>query len=140
MTDADWKIVETCLTSEFNPVGLICDGYHACLRVKRIRMRLVIVFLINGEFKGVWMSDDCEERRRFHRPVKRTVWDPKVLAMIKRMSAAEQRRRKVDPKETSILYYPWWTDFKALKRHLIKNNTSIELAPDWKYEAAMGAL
>lgn len=137
MKDSDWNIVEQCLKSPNHPVGLTCDGYHVCLNLGRSGMKLIIEIYVNGSIKGVWTRDDCEERRRFLRPAKKSAWSAKSLAEIKTMSAAQLKRMKIDPKETFVVYYPWWTNYKALRSHLIKNNKSIELAPDWKYAGVL---
>lgn len=135
MTNADWDHVEQCLSSQFQPVGLICDGYHLCLCLERIKMKLVIAFYVNGSLKGKWMQEDCEERRRFFRPVKKSAWTAKSRLAMQKMGKRMLKRMNVDPTESFTVHYPWWTSFKALKSHLVKSNNSIELAPDWKYEA-----
>ena len=76
------------------------------------------------------MKADCEERRRFFRPYTRTVWSKSQLDMFKKLSKKQLQNRGIDPGKTFTTYYPWWTSFKALKAHLLKNNTSIELAPE----------
>ena len=98
-------------------------------------MKLVIAFYVNGSCKGKWMQEDCEERRRFFRPVKKSAWNAKSRLAMQKMSKRMLKRMNVDPAETFTVHYPWWTSFKALRSHLVKHNTSIELAPDWKYEA-----
>lgn len=140
MTKAEWDHVADSLTKQFSPVGLICDGYHLCLCLERCGMRLVIAFYVNGVNKGAWVSDDCEERRRFLRPVKKSAWSAKNRATIKKMSKRMLKSLNVDPTETFTVHYPWWTSFKALKAHLVKHNASIELAPDWRYQAEKEAL
>jgi len=47
----------------------------------------------------------------------------------RRMSDGQRRRDMAHPgwNDVMIYYWPWWTSFKALRRHLEKNNQSIEL-------------
>jgi hypothetical protein len=51
--------------------------------------------------------------------------------MIKKMTPKQLKNRGIDAGKTCTMYYPWWTSFKALKSHLIKNNASIELDPEF---------
>jgi hypothetical protein len=134
LTKTEWQQVEQRLQSEYSPVALLCDGYHLCLHLKRINMRLVIAFFVNGEFQAKWMSEEYEEGRRFMRPVKKSVWSAKSLATIKKMSKAQLKRMKVDPKEAYTIFYPWWTNVQDLRRHLEKHNQSIELLKEWQYK------
>lgn len=130
MTKEEWKVAEDQLNRPMQSVHLLCDGYKLTLRLERYKMKLIIAFYVNGEIKGAWLNDDCEERRRFCRPVKKSCWTAKHLALMKKASKRQLKRLGVDPNEHFIIHYPWWTSFKTLKSHLIKNNTSIELAPE----------
>ncbi|BDV42415.1 hypothetical protein GURASL_13380 [Geotalea uraniireducens] len=138
MTNADWDHVEQCLQSQFQPVGLVCDGYHLCLCLQRMGMKLVITFFVNGDLKGRWLGEDCEERRRFFRPVKKSAWTAKSRLAIQKTSKRMLKRLGIDPTETITVYYPWWNSFKALKSHLRKHNECIELVKNWRYAAAEG--
>ncbi|WP_298437984.1 hypothetical protein [Geobacter sp.] len=134
LTKAEWAQVEERLNRAYCPVALMCDGYHLTIRIERIKMQLVIGFHVNGVFRGAWMSEDCEERRRFFRPVKKSAWNAASRARMKKMSKRALKQMKVDPSESFTVHYPWWTSFKALKSHLQKHNESIELLQDWRYE------
>ncbi len=126
MTQEDWKQVEEKLSWPYGVAILHCDGYRLTLQVKQDKMRLVILFYVDGWFKGEWLLNDCEERRRFCRPQERYIHPakmrtPKLIKIHKKYGWPLP-----DKKITS--YWPWWNNFKTLKAHLIKNNKSVEIA------------
>jgi hypothetical protein len=127
MTKVEWEQIEKSLQSPWGQVELICDGYKLTLQVHRDKMRLVIMTYINGHFKGIWMSEDCEERRRFLRPKVSKVYKD---SFFKGFTKKEQKYLKAKYDESITTYLPYWGSFRPLKAHLIKNNTSIELAPE----------
>jgi len=88
-------------------------------------MKNAIMFYINGEFKGKWLMEDCEERRRFCQSKERSLLDSKQKAQMKRWPKKE--RLAMEARSKFITYSPQWTSFRSLKSHLIKNNKSIEL-------------
>lgn len=131
MTKEEWDDVEKTVMTRFGRVKLLCDGYQLRLGlVKLSAMKLGIGMWINGEINVEWMQADCEERRRFFRPYTRSVWSAPQLAQLKKFSKKQLQNSGLDIGKTFTTYYPWWTSFKPLKAHLIKNNTSIELAPE----------
>lgn len=132
MTKEQWQEVEKSLMHLYEPVKLICDGYNLTLRLTRNKMQLVIAFYVNGRMTPEWMDQDCEERRRFFRPAKHSVWTASQKAQIAKMSKKQLKRLNIDPGKHVVFHYPWWTSFKSLKAHLVKFNTSIELAPETK--------
>jgi hypothetical protein len=81
---------------------------------------------IDGQIKGIWYTDDCEERRRFFRPVKRFLHPKKWRDEMKKEPKWLQKRFP-DTNKTYTSYTPEWISFGALKRHLIANNKNIEL-------------
>ena len=127
MTKEDWDKVETSMQSPWGQISLICDGYRLTLQTSLYKRTLTTTPYVNGEWKGAWLLNDCEERRRFFRVVKLLVWRPKFL---KGMSKRTLKSVNIDPKEIRISYNSQWGSFRPLKAHLIKNNTSIELAPE----------
>jgi hypothetical protein len=127
MKNEDWDKVEHSMQIPWGWVTLVCDGYQIDIRTGIYKRHLSSICYVNGSFKGAWILNDCEERRRFFRPVKRLNWKPRVL---KGLSKKKLKCMNIDPAETSISYSAEWTSFRSLKAHLIKNNTSIELAPE----------
>lgn len=126
MTKEEWAEVEKKLQSPWGSVDLMCDGYKLTLQVQRDKMRLIIMIFVDGEFKGIWFNE-CEERRRFFQPCKRKIYKAKTF---KGFSKRTLKSMQIDPNETITHYRPFWTAFRPLKAHLIKNNTSIELVKE----------
>lgn len=126
MTKEDWSKVEASMSSAFGQISLICDGYRLTIQTRIYKRKLSSVPYVNGEFKGIWMTQDCEERRRFFRPVHTLVWKKKTT---KGFSKKTLKSIGIDPDEKRTYYSCEWS-FRALKSHLIKNNTSIELATE----------
>lgn len=126
MTPQDWKEIEKRLQYLYSLVKLKCDGYEVTLTLARIsQMKNAIVVYINGEIRGKWLAEDCEERRRFFRPVTKSIVSPKQKAGWKKLS--KKTRQELEARTRYTCYYSYWTSFSALKRHLIKNNNTIEL-------------
>jgi hypothetical protein len=132
MTPQEWQEVEERLKRLYGRVHLQVDQYHLTITLERVsQFRLALVIYIDGIFRFEWITSDCEERRRFFRPVKRFFNTPKQRANLKKMPQWLQKESKLfDPNAQLTVYYPDWTSFTALKRHLIKNNTSIELVKE----------
>jgi hypothetical protein len=129
MTDEDWKYVENNLQHEWHTVTLLCDGYRLELALMRVtEMSLGICVYINGWWRGEWILNDCEERRRFMRPVVQSMCTGKIRKAMLKLPKKYQKKMEIDKTYTS--YRSHWTSFKSLKRHLIKNNESIELVRD----------
>lgn len=129
MTPQDWKEVEEKLKSFYDHVKLNCDGYEVTFILRRLsQFKNAIQMYVNGYMKGVWILEDCEERRRFIRPIKRYLHSPKGRARLKKFPKRWRKESKLlDPDAVVVGYLPYWTSFKSLKSHLIKNNQSITL-------------
>lgn len=117
-----------------SPVELRCDGYEVTLVLVRIsQFKNGIKVYIAGVIKGEWLVNDCEERQRFFRPVKRSVFTQKQKAAMKKVSKRlRQKAGLLDPDASFTYYAPYWTSFRALKRHFIKHNSDIELIREQK--------
>lgn len=129
MTADDWKKVETELSSPFGYVKLKIDGYNVsigCIQDKPLHY--VLAVYIDGKFKMKWCLEDCEERRRFCFKHKKSLLTAQQKKKLKRESKAV--REEVEKRMTVYTYYPFFNSFRTLKSHLIKNNTSIELAEE----------
>lgn len=83
---------------------------------------------ISGQFQGKWLTEDCEERRRFCQKKTRSLLNAKEKASFRKLSKREQKEFS---KEYHNFEYesfsPQWTSFGALKKHLVANNKNIEL-------------
>ena len=127
MTKEDWKKAEERLFGSFSGVDLMVDGYRVGLRLTRLKMKLVILPYINGDYKAEWQLNDCEERRRFFRPVTASAWTAKGKRAMKKIPKSHLKKMGIDPDQKNT-YYSWaWPSFGPLRRHLEKNNKSISL-------------
>ena len=130
-TKDQWKRIEEALSGAYGSVDLDVDGYALRLEVRRTgTLRYEILPFVNGWNKGEWISNDCEERRRFLRPVTRRLYSPaKVAEMTRRLTkrAATEfiERFKLDASHTYYLLS--WPSMRSLRRHLVKNNERIRL-------------
>lgn len=127
MTKEEWDKVDRSMQSPYGRISMLCDDFKITIETGLYKRKLSSTIYVNGIFKGAWMLDDCEERRRFFRPIKRLVWKRKIT---KGFSKRSLKSLNIDPTETHIAYSAEWSSFRSLKTHLVKNNTSIELAPE----------
>lgn len=130
MTKDEWKKAEETLKRLYSNVKLNCDGYEVSLVLRQVsQFRNAIVVYVNGEFRGKWLCEDCEERRRFFPCKKKTVVKDKD---IKALGSSEYRmtKKRIQELKDEFSYNEYtsaWTNFKALKKHFETNNKSIEL-------------
>jgi len=125
ITPQDWENIEKELENFYRTVKLLIDGYVVTLRLTRISVnKNAIMLYINGGFNTRWIIEDCEERRRFIRPVKRTLLTPKKKAELK---LSKKRLRELEDKCKFTSYASYWPSFKPLRRHLLRNNQVIEI-------------
>lgn len=129
MTKDEWLKVEQALSSPFGHIKLVVDGYDLTLEVRRLTaLKYVILPFVNGWAKGEWLRDKTEEARRFYRPVKRRLYSPaQVKKMTKGLSKSAVKRYFPGLDKVIEHYTFEWPSFAPLKRHLIANNTVIEL-------------
>lgn len=129
MTAEDWKKVEDELGLIFGRVELKVDGYDLSLAIQSAgRLRLIIFPYVNGWHRSEWLMNDCEERRRFMRPVVTHVWPASARRKVTNgLSKANIKRFFPDIDKTFSSYAGYWPSFGPLKRHLIKQNASIDL-------------
>ena len=74
LTSEQWKTVEDLATSQFRMAKLIIDGYEIELHLEPTsKYKSVIMVYVDGKFEGKKVLEDCEERRRFYRPVIRNL-------------------------------------------------------------------
>ena len=124
MTTEEWKEVENELLVYGYPVKLKIDGYNIYLKSIRENMTLCIALLVDGKFEREWIQEDCDIRRRFMCQSKRCLVKQKEIEKVTR---SKKRQQEIKANNMFISYSPYWSSFKRLKSHLIKNNTSIEL-------------
>lgn len=144
MTKDEWLQVQDKLSHPWGSVKLTVDGYALALEVRQVKaLKYVIMVFVNGEFKGEWMKGEADEAKRFLRPVKIYLYSPaKQKALLKGLSKAQAKMRAgyLGFDKTWTHHEPYWLSFAPLKRHLIANNKSIELAPPTPDELELKAL
>ena len=107
-------------------VKLLIDGYEVSLALRQVsQFRNAIVVYVNGEFRGKWLTEDCEERRRFFPCKKRCLTNTNELKKMGIRSKKEIQKYK--EMATCNAYSSAWTSFKAMKKHFETNNKSIEI-------------
>ena len=127
MSNEDWEYVKNQI-NHYLGIQLKCDEHLLTLRITRIsELKLAIVFYVNGKFKGEWLMNDCEERKRFFRPVNKSVYTAKQKKGFKKLGKRYLKQNNFDPDKKITYYQFYWTNFNSLKQHLIKNNTNIKL-------------
>lgn len=128
MTKEDWNNAESALKNLFSYVNLKIDGYDVTLHLERMdTYKNGIMVYVNGKINGKWLFDDCEERRRFLRKREKLLMSTKQINAFKKMPKKMQKEYKELYEKKYVYYDFYWTSFNSLKRHLLKENESIEL-------------
>ncbi|MEG0803838.1 MAG: hypothetical protein RSF90_02660 [Pygmaiobacter sp.] len=132
MTKEEWQLCADKVTRSFwGGCRLQIDGYEVTLQLQRITAyKNMIMIYINGKFQGRWISEDCEERRRFMYCKSTTLMSRKQIQEFNKLSKASQKALKEYRDKTYTSYSPQFPSFSALKKQLIANNNVIELLPD----------
>ena len=127
MTKEDWKKAEEALKSFYQPVSINADGYAVTLILERVGpYKNMIMVYISGQFKGKWIAEDCEERRRFMQKRVRSLLTVKQKADFKKLPKRMQKELVERYHSMNYeAYSPQWSSFGAMKKHLIANNQSL---------------
>lgn len=131
MTTDEWKETEKRLNA-FQTVELLIDGYTVTLILCRENMKLYIAVYINGKMKGKWITEDCEERRRFMCKSKRSL----IGRYDKKKGLSRREYEKLKEKYTYYSYAPYFASFKTLKNQFTKNNKNIQLLEKTKEDCS----
>lgn len=116
MTGEEWKIVEEDLKIIGNPVKLTIDNYDITLSLGQISTYKNGIFIyINGYIKGIWLANECEERKRFLQKHEHNLYDNKTNRQISRLSKKKRTELGLDDKLKYVSYTSYWTSFKQLK-------------------------
>ncbi len=128
MTKEEWESTERKLLYPGEGVHLKVDGYDVTLRVMMDKMKLVIAVYVDGYIKAEWIMKDCDIRRRFYQRRKGSL----LTAADKKKLAKERKSVQKAVQERAVYYTftPYWVSFRSLKRHLVKNNVSIEICEE----------
>lgn len=124
-----WKTLEASLNWTGAQASLLVDGY--CVTIERVRMskmRDALMIYVNGHFRAEWLSKECEERHRFFCARERYVFPARLRRNFQR-DFGKRRAIESGYHKKITQHLPWWSSFDAMRRHFIKNNSSITIAP-----------
>ena len=128
MTPQDWERFEKRLSVPFSMVVLEADGYEVAFRVEPVkRLQYQIMTYVGGKFKGKWLLEDCEIRRKFMRPRSTYAFPAKERRELKKLGKKVLSKMNMDPDRRITSYTPLWASPKTLKSHLRKNCQNIEI-------------
>jgi hypothetical protein len=122
-----WAEIESQLSGSFGRVKLEADQFkNVQLQIARYKkLSYCILVFIDGTCEYKWGQTDCEERRRF-------CCETRHYLYSKKTREEAQKKKRVLGKEwvETIMkqystFFPAWTSFTKLKRHLLKNNKEL---------------
>lgn len=133
----EWDNIERNLSSYFGHVELKADEHLVTFELRRYsELRQCIVVFYEGKsipygFSGDKNADEKKQdlQRRFSCERKRFLYPKKVRDQYKGRRWTKKRLDELhfNPSVSASTYLPIWTSFKALKRHLIKNNADLSV-------------
>lgn len=129
MTDEQWKQAERQLSGLYGKVKMQIDGYEITVAVEPMKgMKLVLMVYVDGYFRGKWLTEDCDIRRRFYYCSKRSLLNAKEKKRLQREKKAV--REKIQKEMEYMTFSPYFGSFRTLKSHFLKHNQSIELCEE----------
>jgi len=126
MTKDEWQEAERRALWKYGGLTLLVDGYKISVqRQYATPYKSKLAVYVNGTFRGKWLVEDCEERRRFcycvkHSLIKKNCPENKKKWFLKAMGKNEEDY-------AYYTYSPYYPSFAALRRQLVKNNQDIQL-------------
>ena len=118
MKKEDWEKAKSRLRAPLGQVDLLCDGYSVTLVNECISMfRNGIAVYVNGEIRGSWFVQDCEERRRFIPQKETSLMSRKQIAAYNKMPKKDRGLLKKFREKTFTAYQTHWTNWQALVKH-----------------------
>lgn len=132
MTKDDWAAVELSLSYPYGRARLLCDGYDLRLTTSPDKpLKLVILWYVDGVFKGEFLKADSEIGKRFARPRVLHAYSPTERQRIIKNFGKRGTAKYFPNLDATKTYYDWaWTSFLSLKRHLVANNKDISRVDD----------
>lgn len=125
MTNEQWKITEKLVSVPYGKASLKIDEYNIdiiCLPAKPLKYILMVY--VNGKINPEWFIDKHEMAERFYCKHKKNLLSQTDKAKLK--NKKKDIRERVLKAGTYEYYTPYFTSFRTLKSHFIKNNTFIE--------------
>ena len=66
MTADEWKKAEQMLRPPYGHAKFLIDGYNVIVEMRLTSStKFSFVVFVDGVFKGEWLTEDCDIRRRF---------------------------------------------------------------------------
>ena len=130
MTEKQWQDIQAKLIYQGMIIRMKIDGYNVALQSQyenADRMKLVIAVYIDDKMDADMLKPENEVCLKFMCPCKKCMLTQKQIAEFSR---SKKKQKALKDKYTYTYYIPYWSSFRRLKSHFIKNNTSIELI-DW---------
>lgn len=101
------------------------DGKNPFLTYSMFRNGIAVY--VNGEIRGSWFVQDCEERRRFIPQKETSLMSRKQIAAYNKMPKKDRGLLKKFREKTFTAYQTHWTNWQALVKHFEANNADIRL-------------
>lgn len=129
LSKADIEQVEKELAYPYGRVELKCDDYAVTISVQQVKARkFALMVYVNGWFRGEWLRADTEERRRFYRPAKASLYKPSQRAEIMKDFGKRRAARLFPDLDKTFTYYvPTWNATSSMLRHFHRENASVSL-------------
>lgn len=125
MTEQEWSEVAEKLRTIGARVQLDCDGYKIVLACAPLNdYRNCIKVTIPGKAPGGLLVLDCEERRRFARPIERKL---KFPSGVEHWKCTPEELKRIEADRIYTVYCFEWPNLYELQQHLELNNRSIRL-------------
>ncbi|AXV78906.1 MULTISPECIES: hypothetical protein [Ralstonia solanacearum species complex] len=117
------------LSRPYGMARLECDGYRVDVHVERAKgLSYILMVYVNGGWHPAWTKGECEEAKRFMRPVSRSLFTAKRKADLTKAfgkRGVKQAFPDLDKKITQ--YMPTWSSAKPMLRHFLKTCSDISL-------------
>lgn len=136
MTKEGWKNVEEWWGIGNGYVKMAVDEYEISLYnlIDKKKMIVEVAIYVDGYMKSTYSDAKSETGNRFWQRIKKPMYSAKELkSRIRNFGKRSKMAQQV------YLEYnmPYWRSFNAFKKHIISNNTNIELiCCGWKKSEA----
>lgn len=126
ITNEQWKEIERQVVTLGQTVTLAIDGFKVKMMMTPIdRYHNGIALFVIGTLNGPKTLTTAEKRRRFWQPHRKSVLPTTPMPGYKKAAWKKYR-----DEHSYTVYYPYWTSFRSMRRHLVTNNDSIRLISD----------
>ncbi|WP_459199068.1 hypothetical protein ACQVRX_11325 [Ralstonia pseudosolanacearum] len=117
------------LSRPYGMARLECDGYRVDVHVEHAKgLTYSLMVYVNDQWNPAWTLGNCEEARRFMRPMSRSLFTAKRKAELTKAfgkRGVKQACPNLDKKITQ--YVPTWSSAKPMLRHFLKTCSDISL-------------